>query len=277
MSILTCPTSPLMLHESVCGIIIEGARWGVPILVLSMAMAGGTSPVTIGGTLVTHNAEVLAGIVLAQLTSKGAPNIYGSSTTMLDLVNGSAPMGAPEEGMISAAAVELARMYHLPSWTTGNWGDSKVEDGQAAHEKTISALLPALAGVNMMYGMGALESGMTFSPAQLLVDAEIAYMVRRVVQGSPIDEASLGVDVIHRVGSGGSFLKQPHTMAYKDREQTRTSLFDRRTRGAWEKRGATTVSERAAEKAVELLATHEPEPLPPAIAQGIAAIVASAE
>ncbi len=277
MSILTCPTSPLMLHGSVCGIIMEGARWGVPILVLSMAMAGGTSPVTIGGTLVTHNAEVLAGIVLAQLTSKGAPNIYGSSTTMLDLVNGSAPMGAPEEGMISAAAGALAQMYRLPSWTTGNWGDSKVEDGQAAHEKTISALLPALAGVNMMYGMGALESGMAFSPTQLLIDAEIASMVRRVVQGSPIDTQSLGVDVIHRVGYGGSFLKEPHTLAFKDREQSRTSLFDRRTRGAWEKRGGITVAERAAERAVGLLATHEPEPLPSAVAEEMRAIVTSAE
>lgn len=277
MSILTCPTSPLMIHESVCEIIIEGARWGVPVLVLSMVMAGATGPVTLSGSLVTHNAEVLAGITLAQLTYPGAPSIYGSSTTILDMVSGNAPLGAPEEGMICAAAGALAQMYALPSWTSGAWADSKIEDAQAGHEKTISALLPALAGVNMMYGMGVLESGMTFSPTQLMLDNEIVAMIKRVVLGSPVNDDAMGVDVIHRVASGKNFLKEKHTLKYMEQEQSKVHLFDRRTRGAWEKRGATSVAERAADMAVRLLETHEPLPLDPVIHEGMKAIIAEAE
>ena len=116
---LTCPVSPLKLVKDACEIIIEGARAGIPVNVLSMAMAGGSSPVSLAGTLVTHNAEVLSGITLAQLTQRGAPVIYGSSTTAMDLRFASASVGSPECGMIGAGVACLARFYLLPSWVAG--------------------------------------------------------------------------------------------------------------------------------------------------------------
>jgi trimethylamine--corrinoid protein Co-methyltransferase len=119
VSFLTCPVSPLKLVADACRIIIEGARAGVPVNVLSMAMAGGSSPVSLAGTLVSHNAEVLAGITLAQLTERGAPVIYGSSTTAMDLRFASASVGSPECGMIGAGVACLARFYLLPSWVAG--------------------------------------------------------------------------------------------------------------------------------------------------------------
>jgi trimethylamine--corrinoid protein Co-methyltransferase len=119
LSFLTCPVSPLKLVKDACEIIIEGARAGIPVNVLSMAMAGGSSPVSLAGTLVTHNAEVLSGITLAQLTKRGAPVIYGSSTTALDLRFASASVGSPECGMIGAGVACLARFYLLPSWVAG--------------------------------------------------------------------------------------------------------------------------------------------------------------
>ena len=119
LSFLTCPVSPLKLVADCCRIIIEGARGGIPVNVLSMAMAGGSSPVNLAGTLVAHNAEVLAGITLAQLTVKGAPVIYGSSTTAMDLRFASASVGSPECGMIGAGVACLARFYLLPSWVAG--------------------------------------------------------------------------------------------------------------------------------------------------------------
>ncbi len=119
VSALVCPTSPLQLHTHTAEIIIECARYGVPVNVLSMAMSGASSPVTLAGTLVTHNAEVLSGIVLHQLTAKGAPVIYGSSTTTFDMNYTTAPVGSPELGMISAGVVELARYYMLPSYVAG--------------------------------------------------------------------------------------------------------------------------------------------------------------
>jgi len=119
ISALVCPTSPLQLHTHTSEIIIECARAGVPVNVLSMAMSGASAPVSLAGTLVTHNAEVLSGIVLHQLTAKGAPVIYGSSTTTFDLTYVTAPVGAPELGMINAGVAELANYYLLPSYVAG--------------------------------------------------------------------------------------------------------------------------------------------------------------
>ena len=114
-----CPVSPLKLPHEATEVIIETARWGIPNNILSMAMAGGSSPVTLAGTLVTHNAEVLSGITLAQLTERGAPCIYGSSTTAMDLKLAAACVGSPELAMISAAVAQMARRYLLPSFVAG--------------------------------------------------------------------------------------------------------------------------------------------------------------
>jgi trimethylamine---corrinoid protein Co-methyltransferase len=119
LSFTTCPVSPLKLINECCEIIIEAARTGSVINILSMALAGGTSPVTLAGTLVTHNAEVLGGITLNQLVCKGAPVIYGSSTTAMDLKIGSASVGTPECAVISGAVARLARYYALPSYVAG--------------------------------------------------------------------------------------------------------------------------------------------------------------
>jgi trimethylamine---corrinoid protein Co-methyltransferase len=115
----TCPVSPLKLPREFCDIVIEAARAGLPIEVLSMAMAGGSSPVTLAGTLVTHNAEVLAGIALAQLVERGTRVIYGSSTTSMDLRYATASVGTPEMALLSAGVAQLAKQYRLPSYVSG--------------------------------------------------------------------------------------------------------------------------------------------------------------
>ena len=119
LTFLTCPVSPLKLVRDCCEIIMEGARSGTGVGVLSQALAGGTSTVTLAGTLVTHNAEVLSGLVLSQLTHKGSPFIYCSSTCSLDLRYGAAVVGNPETGLVSAAVAQMARYYLLPSWVAG--------------------------------------------------------------------------------------------------------------------------------------------------------------
>jgi trimethylamine--corrinoid protein Co-methyltransferase len=119
VSFITCPVSPLKLVKDCCEIIMESARAGMACNILSMAMAGGSSPVTLAGTLVTHNAEVLSGVTLSQLTKRGAPVIYGSSTTAMDLRLAAASVGSPELALISAAVVQMSRRYLLPSWVAG--------------------------------------------------------------------------------------------------------------------------------------------------------------
>jgi len=114
-----CPVSPLKLPRDATEVIISTSRAGLPDNILSMAMAGGSSPVSLAGTLVTHNAEVLAGITLAQLTERGCPVIYGSSTTAMDLRLAAASVGSPECAVIGAAVAQLAKQYRLPSFIAG--------------------------------------------------------------------------------------------------------------------------------------------------------------
>ncbi|MCF8070559.1 MAG: trimethylamine methyltransferase family protein [Desulfobacterales bacterium] len=119
LSFCVCPTSPLQLIEECCEVIIEAAKNRIPIDVLSMAMGGASSPLPLSGTLVTHNAEVLGGLVLAQMTNPGAPFIYGSSTTTFDMKHGAAVVGVPEMAMVSAGVSDLANYYGLPSFVAG--------------------------------------------------------------------------------------------------------------------------------------------------------------
>jgi len=277
ISCIACPTSPLKLTRECCEVIIECARAGVAVNILSMAMSGASAPITLAGTLITHNAEVLAGITLSQLTCRGAPVIYGSSTTIMDLKLSTAPVGAPELGMISAGVARLAQFYLLPSFVAGGWADSKVPDAQAAHEKTITGLLPALAGANLIYGLGVLELGITFSYEQLVMDNEIAKMIKRAVQGIPVSDETLAVDVINQVGAGGDFLLQEHTFRYMKTLHSQPKLLDRRRREFWQEGGAKDMTERAKEEARYILENHQPDPLPSGVAQELRSIVLEAE
>lgn len=119
ISFATCPLSPLKLVNDCCEIIIESARTGTVCNILSMAMAGATAPVTLAGALVVHNAEILGGITLSQLARKGAPVIYGSSTTAMDLRTAAASVGTPEAALVSGAVACLAKYYKIPSYVGG--------------------------------------------------------------------------------------------------------------------------------------------------------------
>lgn len=119
VSFITCPVSPLQIVQESCEIIMEAANAGLAVNVLSMAMAGGSSPVTLAGTLVDHNAEILGGLVLSQLTHKGSKFIYGSSTTAMDLRLAAASVGSPECALINAGVAQMSTYYLLPSWVAG--------------------------------------------------------------------------------------------------------------------------------------------------------------
>lgn len=279
ISALTCPQSPLTLHEECCDIIINLSRAGVPVNVLSMAMSGATTPVTIAGTLVVHNCEVLSGIVLSQLASKGAPVMYGSSTTSFDLKTATAPVGSPEMGLLNAGVAALAQYYNLPSYVGGTQADSKCIDAQTGHEKTVTSMMAALAGANVIYGLGMLELGMTFSPAQLVIDDEIANMVKRIVRGVDVSDETLAVDLIKKVGGGQGkhYLMEKHTLDNMRIEQAQPRLFDRKMRMNWEEDGSQDVAVRATNKAKEIIAEYKPEPLDADVKAALRKIVESAE
>ena len=149
-------------------------------------------------------------------------------------------------------------------------------DAQAGHEKTLTGLLAALAGVNVVYGLGMLESGVTIDFGQLVMDNEFAGMIKHVLNGIPVDDENLAVDVIHDVGPLKDFLAQKHTLKHM-RSQSQPSLIDRRRRSKWQELGGTDMYERASAKAREILETHEPDPLPDSVLETIRSIVEGAE
>lgn len=150
-------------------------------------------------------------------------------------------------------------------------------DAQAGHEKTLTLILPALAGCNLIYGIGMLESGLTLDYAQLVIDDEIVAMCKRVLRGIRVSDETLAVDLIKGVGPGRDYLGQRHTREMQHGELTKARLFDRRMRGAWEKRGGRSVAEVALEVAVRLLETHEPVALAPEVSQALEKIVTDVE
>ncbi len=149
-------------------------------------------------------------------------------------------------------------------------------DAQAGHEKTLTGLLAALAGVNVVYGLGMLESGVTIDFGQLVMDNEFAGMIKHVLNGIPVNDENLAVDVIHDVGPLKDFLAQKHTLKHM-RSQSQPDLIDRRRRSKWEDLGGTDLYARASAKAREILETHQPDPLPEDVLATIRSIVEGAE
>ena len=149
-------------------------------------------------------------------------------------------------------------------------------DAQSGHEKTITGLLPALAGANVIYGLGMLEMGITFDLAQLVMDHEIADMILHSLQGIPVNDETLSVDIIKEMGIGKDYLAHESTFRYM-RSQSQAKLIDRRMREDWEAAGSPDIYTRAHDQVIEILETYEPPPLPDDVLTTIRSIVEEAE
>lgn len=149
-------------------------------------------------------------------------------------------------------------------------------DAQAGHEKTITGMLPALAGANVIYGLGMLEMGITFDLAQLVLDNEIAAMIMHSLKGIPVNDETLAVDVIRQLGIGQDYLAHETTFKYM-RSQSQVDLIDRKMREDWTAAGSKDLYQRAHEKMIDILETYEPPPLPEDVRAGLRAIVTEAE
>ena len=155
--------------------------------------------------------------------------------------------------------------------------DSKLPDAQAGHEKTLTAMLPALAGANLIYGMGMLEMGQVLSFSQMVMDDEFAAMIKRTIRGIEVNDELMAVDLIKQVGIGGNFLAQEHTLKHLVGEQVQADIIDRRMRGGWEKKGARDLHQSSVERAREILETHQPKQLEGGLAEELVKIARSAE
>ena len=152
-----------------------------------------------------------------------------------------------------------------------------MSDAQIGHEKTMTAMLPALAGASLLYGMGMIDSGVAMSYEELVIDNEIVRMVRRILRGMAVNKDTLATEVIKAVGPAASYLGQKHTRTYMKQEISTSSLFDRRMHDVWQKNGGKDTHQRAREKALSIYENRTAEPVPPEIAAKLRSIVENAE
>ncbi len=266
ISMVTCVISPLTLDETYAQLTMEAARERIPVVVPSEPLCGATAPITLAGNLVIQNVDSLAGVMLAQMTSPGAPTLYGCISSITDLRDMKYLSGAVEMGIMNAAAAQMARFYNLPAYVTAGMSDAKMNDAQAGYESAITSLMVALAGGNFIHdAAGFLEFCMTASYDKLVIDNEIIGMVMRAVEGIRVDDETLAFDLIKKVGPGGHFVSARHTRRHMRSELYRPQLSDRENRDRWHANGAKDIRMRATQKVNQILS----QALQPAIPENI--------
>lgn len=260
---ILCSRSPLGYDDRMLGAIMVYADAGMPQLISSLCIAGVTSPVTLEGTLVIQNAEILAGITLTQLVREGAPVIFSGSSSIAAMRFGTLSIGAPEMAVNAAATAQMARFYRLPSRGGGAITDSKTADCQAASESMMSQLAATLAGINfVLHSAGILESYMVASYEKFILDDEICGMCKRIKRGEDITEDRLGLDLIEAVGPGGEYLTQNHTFHNFRSEFYRPAIEERGNFAGWQSTGGLTMEQRANSRWKEILANFTEPGLP---------------
>ncbi len=271
-----CPSSPLELGEDAADQLVRAASYALPIEILPNPLAGGTSPVTLAGTLVQQNVEFLICDVIVQLVNPGNPVFYCPRSVGMDMRTGFSA-GGVEYGLMSAASVQLAMHYKMPSDLYGLAADSKVLDEQTAFEKAMIGLMPALAGANFLSGAGEIEMGVTASPEQLIIDNEILGLFFRAARGISVNSETLAQDLIEKIGPGGHYLSAEHTRKYYSIEHHISELCDRTVRAEWEKAQSKDIVQRAREKASKLLRDHSVQPLDHDIEKEFQSILSKAD
>jgi len=239
------------------------AENNMPALVSPEAMAGTTAPVTLGGLLLQHNAEIISHVVMAQVVNPGTPVLYGSVSTVADMKAGTPALGSVETGMISAASAQLAHSYDLPIRAVAGATESKVADVQCGFEREQSMTLAAMGGVNYITCVGTLESTNSGMHELAVIDNEIIARVERALRGFEINDETLAIDTIKRVGPGGNYLVEEHTLNYLRTEHFIPAVTDRDHIEVWEQSGKKNILDHAANEVNRILSEHRPRDLDP--------------
>lgn len=275
--VITAPintNSPLMIDTAMAEGIVEMARAGQPLVIAPFTMAGAMSPATEAGALSVQNAEALAGVVLAQAVRRGAPVVYGSYLTNVDMRSGSPLFGTPVFAKTTWASGQLARRYGLPFRSSLNTGSNSV-DAQAAYETEMSLWAAVTAHANILFGSaGWLEGGLSGSFEKLILDAEILQLVTESFRPMEVNDDTLGFDAIRDVGPGGHFFGSPHTLERYEHAFYHPMLTDARNYETWDEQGRDTAEIRANGIWKRMLSEYEQPPLDPAVDEALRDFVA---
>lgn len=272
------PSSPLVHSREAIAKAIFAAKKRIPIVYTPCVMLGGTTPATMAATIALGVAESLVGIVASQLIRVGSPMIMGGVYAIMDMKTTVFSYGSPEFHIMQAGIAEVAHYMGIPVFGTAGCTDSHTLDGQAAGEATMSILMAAQTGANLVHDVGYTGSGSTGSLYQLVMCDEIIAMVRRFMRGIPVNDETLAVDVIDKVGPGGHYLGEEHTMKHFKNETWFPTMMSRVRYDAWKSmEGGKSMGDKVAEKMRDILKNHQVPALPGDVLKEIDLIIEKAE
>jgi trimethylamine:corrinoid methyltransferase-like protein len=277
--LLTYPTafSPLQMKPMDMETIALSCRYGIPIVVNSLAISGATAPVTVAGTVLLAAVEILAMIVICQLQKPGIPVVASVYTTSMDMATGNALLGNAESMLGRAAASQFIKnRFKVPVETFSFMTDAYLTDGQAVMEKALMPALLDMAGSDIQYGVGRLGGSSFASPVQMIIDNEIYDIITRCNGPFTVDEESLAVREIMDIEPGGNFLTLDHTLEHC-RENIRPELFVSESYDFWAEKGGKDLYRRAVDMYHELMPRLEPPPLPEETRRDLEKVVALAD
>ncbi|MGD8386752.1 MAG: trimethylamine methyltransferase family protein [Desulfobacteraceae bacterium] len=260
IGVFNSPISPLVFETPVMDRVLFAAEQGLPQVCYSGPQAGATSPATLVGTVVQGSVESLFGLLMSQLVRPGAPFVYGAFATIMDMRTSVFSYGAPEMNIMASAMAQMSQYYNIPFLGMSGCSDAKLPDAQSAVEATFSCLCSALSGANLVHDNGWLDHSTLISPEYMVLVNEVIEMVYGYMRGIKVDDERLALDLIDRIGPGGNFLMEDHTMRYF-KEIWYSKLFDRSNMNQWRARGKPEFHERLHE-VTETFMRHEPAPLP---------------
>ena len=258
------PISPLTYYDPAIEKIIFSVENSIPLINLSATQLGATAPASFAGTIVQGCAESLSGLVLAQAIKPGAPFVFGSQTTIMDMKTTIFSYGAVEMSLMVSGMAEMAQHYGLPFFGTAGATDAKFNDPQAGIEATFQTLAAAAVGSSLVHDCSSwMDHGSLVSPAFMILVNEILFMVNQFMQGIEVSQETMAVDLIDQIGPGGNYLQENHTIE-NIRNVWYSDLFDRSIYDVWQAEGSPLFEERLREKTVAAMG-HEPTPLDPAV------------
>jgi len=272
-----CPISPLCYTNGRTDAALEYAKAGIPVIIWSMPMPGETSPATLAGAMVVDNAESLGYLVILQFANPGTPVVYSADVGAVDFKTG-AGIHSPESYLMSMGLAQLSQYYGLPTQVEASCSASKIPDVQNGYEKAMLLITYMLMDTapDIILGLGALEDSRMGSAEAMVIDNEIIDYALGYARGLEINDSTLALDVIHKVGPGGTFLGEKHTLQHF-RERWAPKIGNMDSFEAWEQKGSRRLDEVAHEKIKEILATHKPEPIPQDAQKEISKILKRAE
>jgi len=260
LSFMVSPTSPLRWEGPAIEALIEGARNGLMLDILSEPISGVTAPITLAGYLVVQNAEFLVGLLISQLINKGNPVMYGCSPTTMDMREARAVVATPEAMLLRLASGQLAKHYGLPSRTNAE-ADSQCMDEQNCWERILQSLAAVCTEMDVVITQGMYGTGMIVSYDQLIIDNEILGILNRIKRGIDVNEEKLATQIISKVGPGGHFLKEPFTQKNLKIEHLTELISNRSSYRKWKDQGGFSITKVARREAEKILAEHKPQEL----------------